>query len=202
MKHFRQQIIPAPLTVVAVCMTATTATAGPGSYNQQGPKLVGTGAVGARSQQGLSVALSADGNTALVGAPGHNPISLPGFAVGAAWVFTRSNHIWSQQGQKLVGKDANFQGGSVALSGDGNTAVVGADGGAFVFTRSGSMWTQQGPLLVGTGQVSGTVNVAISGDGNTLAEGNQFDSTGSGGQVFVFTRSGRRMEPAKRPDAW
>jgi hypothetical protein len=40
-------------------------------FTQQGPKLVGTGAVGA-TQQGFSVALSADGNTATVGGPGDN----------------------------------------------------------------------------------------------------------------------------------
>jgi hypothetical protein len=35
-------------------------------FTQQGPKLVGTGAVGA-ADQGWSVAVSADGNTAIVG---------------------------------------------------------------------------------------------------------------------------------------
>jgi hypothetical protein len=39
--------------------------------SQQGPKLVGAGASGA-AQQGASVVLSADGNTAIVGAPGDN----------------------------------------------------------------------------------------------------------------------------------
>jgi len=60
---------------------------------EQRPKLVGTGAVGSTSQ-GMSVALSADGNTAIVGGPGPNnadrdrsPVVGP---VGAAWVFTRS----------------------------------------------------------------------------------------------------------------
>ena len=38
---------------------------------QQLPKLVGTGAVGS-TNQGMSVALSADGNTAIVGGPGPN----------------------------------------------------------------------------------------------------------------------------------
>jgi hypothetical protein len=37
---------------------------------QQGSKLVGTGALGAA--QGISVALSGDGNTAIVGGPGDN----------------------------------------------------------------------------------------------------------------------------------
>jgi hypothetical protein len=38
-------------------------------FTQEGPKLVGTGAVG-NGWQGTSVALSADGNTAIVGGPG------------------------------------------------------------------------------------------------------------------------------------
>jgi hypothetical protein len=39
-----------------------------GVWTQQGPKLVGSGAVG-HASQGISVALSADGNTAMVGYP-------------------------------------------------------------------------------------------------------------------------------------
>jgi hypothetical protein len=42
---------------------------------QQQPKLVGTGAVGS-SNQGMSVALSVDGNTAIVGGPGPNWVGL------------------------------------------------------------------------------------------------------------------------------
>ncbi|MFL5829978.1 MAG: hypothetical protein ACJ76X_08700 [Solirubrobacteraceae bacterium] len=55
---------------------------------QQGPELVGSGAVG-MAGQGYSVALSADGNTALVG--GHNDSG----GTGAVWVFTRSGTTWS-----------------------------------------------------------------------------------------------------------
>ena len=47
--------------------------------------------------QGFSVALSADGNTAIVGGYGDNG------SAGAAWVFTRSGGVWTQQGAKLVG---------------------------------------------------------------------------------------------------
>ncbi len=46
---------------------------------------------------GYSVALSADGNTALIG--GRYESS----GAGAAWVFTRSGSTWTQQGGKLVG---------------------------------------------------------------------------------------------------
>jgi hypothetical protein len=92
-----------------------------GVWTQQGTKLVGTGALGGSVEQGVSIALSGDGNTAIVGGLGDNPS-------GAAWVFTRSNGVWTQQGSKLVGTGAlgdAEQGVSVALSADGNTAIVG-----------------------------------------------------------------------------
>jgi hypothetical protein len=127
-----------------------------GVWTQQGSKLVGTGAVG-QAEQGF-VALSGDGNTAIVGGPRDNSY------IGAAWVYTRSGGIWTQQGSKLVGTGAVgtliYQGFSVALSGDGNTAIVGGSednfdsgcycglGAAWVYTRSGGIWTQQGSKLV------------------------------------------------------
>jgi hypothetical protein len=72
-------------------------------------------------KQGWSVALSADGNTAIVGGPGDDSVSHDG-GIGAAWVFTRSGGVWTQQGNKLAGTDAvgmAEQGISVSLSGDG-----------------------------------------------------------------------------------
>jgi IPT/TIG domain len=89
---------------------------------QQGPKLIGTGAAVGLVQQGYSVALSADGATALVGSPADDANT------GAAWVFTRTGGIWTQQGTKRVGTGAvgaAEQGTSVVLSADGTTALVG-----------------------------------------------------------------------------
>ena len=163
-------------------------------FLQLGPKLVGTGAVGAAAQ-GWSVALSGDGNTAIVGGFDDNS------RLGAAWVFTRAGGVWSQQGTKLVGGSAvgspNW-GSSVALSGDGNTAIVGGPGdnngtgAVWVFTRAGGVWSQQGARLVGSGAV-GNANqgwsVALSGDGNTAIVGGQDDNNG-GGAAWVFTRAG------------
>jgi hypothetical protein len=51
-------------------------------WTQQGNKLVGTGAVGV-ARQGHSVAISADGNNAIVGGPYDNSY------IGAAWVYRR-----------------------------------------------------------------------------------------------------------------
>ena len=65
-----------------------------GAWSQQGIKLVGTGAVGA-AQQGTSVSISADGNTAIVGGAFDNS------KIGAVWIFTRNGFTWMQQGNKL-----------------------------------------------------------------------------------------------------
>jgi hypothetical protein len=165
-----------------------------GVWSQQGKKLVGTGAVG-RAAQGYSVSLSAEGNTAIVGGSHDNDLS------GAAWVFTRSGGVWSQQGNKLVGTGAAgfpLQGYSVSLSADGNTAIVGGDadssyaGAAWIFTRSGGVWSQQGTKLVGTGAVGNAnqgCSVSLSADGNTAIIGGYADSSYAGA-AWVFTRSG------------
>jgi hypothetical protein len=124
------------LIVVALPFSSHLALA---QFTQRGPKLVGTGAVG-NAGQGVSVALSADGNTAIVGGPYDSG------QTGAAWMFTRSGGVWTQQGNKLVGTGAVGvgtevnQGQSVALSADGSTAILGGyydnnlTGAAWVFT--------------------------------------------------------------------
>jgi hypothetical protein len=164
-----------------------------GAWTQQGSKLVGTGVLG-YANQGTSVALSADGNTAIIGGPFDDG------DIGAAWVFTRSNGVWTQQGSKLVGTGAvgnSGQGNSVALSADGNTAIVGGPpddsnvGAVWVFTRSNGVWTQQGSKLVGTGATGSAqqgFSVALSGDGNTAAVGGPEDD-GAAGAMWVFARS-------------
>ena len=163
-----------------------------GIWSQQGSKLVGTGSLG-NPQQGYSVSLSADGNTALVGGPADG-------GTGALWVFTRSGAVWSQQGSKLVGTGAtggSWQGQSVSLSADGNTALVGGYndnygiGAGWIFTRNGSVWSQQGAKLVGTGSIglaSQGWSVSLSGDGNTALVGG-FRDNNSAGAAWIFTRS-------------
>jgi hypothetical protein len=90
---------------------------------------------------GSAVAISANGDTAIVGAPGY------GGDVGAAFVFSRGDGKWTQQGIKLVGSGSvgqSQQGTSVAISGDGNTAIVGGPndnsyiGAAWVYSRNSS----------------------------------------------------------------
>jgi hypothetical protein len=177
-----------------------------GVWTQQA-KLVGTGVVGSYAQQGWSVALSGDGNTAIVGGPAD---SAGGPLLGAAWIFTRSGGVWSQQA-KLVGAGACCdarQGWSVALSGDGDTAIVGGPndnnsvGAAWVYTQSGGVWTQQGPKLVGTMANDSSLptqgwSVSLSDNGDTAIVGGPRDSIASNpnGAAWVFTRSGANWTP-------
>ena len=164
-----------------------------GVWSQQGSKLVGTGLV-TPSQFGISVSLSSDGDTLVVGASADNA------NIGCAHVFIRSAGVWSQQGSKLVGTGATGtaqQGTSVAVSGDGNTLVLGGRtdntnlGAAWVFTRSAGVWTQQGSKLVGSGAVGASeqgVSVSLSSNGDTLIVGGWSDDSSSGA-MWVYTRS-------------
>jgi hypothetical protein len=173
-----------------VTLNATT-----GAWQLQGAKIVAGASEGGAGQFGYSVAMSADGNTALIG--GVNDSA----DVGAVWVYTRSGSTWTQQGSKLTGAGetgAGQFGQSVALSADGNAALIGGwtdnanVGAAWVFTRSGSTWTAQGSKLTGAGETGNGIfgyGVALSADGNTALIGGPGDS-GSAGAAWVFTRSG------------
>ncbi len=141
---------------------------------------------GAGDQFGTSVALSSDGITVAVSAPGEDS-SVTGIDgdqtdntaadAGAVYVYTRGA-TWTQEAYvKASNTGAGDQfGSSVALSSDGNTLAVGATGEAgdagavYVFTRAGT-WSP--PAFVkasnpGAGDQFG-FSVALSGDGNTLA---------------------------------
>jgi hypothetical protein len=166
------------------------------AWVQQGEKLAGGEAEGAGGF-GSSVALSDEGTTALVGGP------RDGKDLGAAWAFVREGATWAQQGAKLVGGHeaghAQF-GGSVALSGDGATALIGgrADhsfvntGAAWAFARSGSAWAQQGEKLTGSGASAGAEfasSVALSDDGETALIGGP-SNEGGAGAAWAFAHEG------------
>ncbi len=169
------------------------------TWAQQGGELQGSGAVNVGLPSdwsyptgGQSLALSADGNTAMIGGPTDNQ------SIGAAWIFTRSNGVWSQQA-KLVGsgyQETNgvpiFEGGSVALSADGNTAVIAGPydneftGAAWVFTRSGSNWTPRGNKLVGQGGGGYEgLGLGLSANGTTAILG-AWDNNYAYGASWVF----------------
>ena len=123
-------------------------------------KLVGTGAAGIASQ-GVSVSLSGDGSTAIVGGFGDNFRFGDNFPTGTAWVYTRSAGVWSQQG-KLVGTGAISgagQGYSVSLSSGGNTAIV---GGPYDNAEVGAAWVFAQPVFAGTPRTANCFGQSVS----------------------------------------
>jgi len=154
---------------------------------------------------GFSVALSAAGSTLAVGASGESSAATgiggdeadnSAGAAGAVYVFTRSGTTWSQQAYVKASNTGSFDqfGRSLALSADGSTLAVGANGessaatgiggnqadnsagsagAVYLFTRSGTTWTQQAYVKAsntGANDFFG-YSVALSADGSTLAVG-------------------------------
>ena len=114
-----------------------------GSKDNGGNEEAGEGCFGG------SVALSSEGNTALIGSSFDNE------GAGAAWVFTRAEGKWAQQGKKLTGGTEETGKGEfgigVALSSDGSTALIGGyldnsgAGAEWVFTRAEGKWAHKAP---------------------------------------------------------
>lgn len=175
------------LVGVAVLVCAARAAADP--FVQQGPKIVAAGEVGA-AEWGSSVALSGDGDTALIGTNQDDNFQ------GAVWPYVRTSSGWVQQGPKLTPSDGLAQpdfGVAVDLSTDGNSAVIGGSydndgsGAVWFFSRSGSTWTQDGPKFTESGSQGFGYRVAISGDGNTALV---TENGNVPGEIVVYGRSG------------
>jgi hypothetical protein len=181
-------------------------------YTEQGTKLVGSLTNGAVAQQGTSVGLSTDGNTAIIGGP------FDSNGVGGAWIFTRTNLTWTQQ-TKLTGLSPAGnpnQGITAAISGDGQTAIVGGtqDAGNFgalwVFVISNHIWTQQAKIyaLDASGIVNFGCSMSISADGNIAMVGGSSDNNGVGA-AFPYIRQngtwyqlGSKIIPSSAPQEY
>ena len=167
----------------------------------------------ANDEFGSSLAISGDGNTIAVGAyaekssaPGVNADESlnDGTAVGAVYIFVFTDGFWSQQAYIKSSNAASndWFGRSIALSSDGNTLAVGADGedsnattidgdetdnssshagAVYIFTRSGTTWTQQAYVKASNTDAEdyfGT-SVSLNADGNTLAVGSKGEASAS-----------------------
>ena len=143
---------------------------------------------------GWSVSLSADGQTALIGAPWNDDV---GEWSGAAFVFTKGpDGSWSQQA-KFIADDSTENdcfGWSVSLAADGQTALIGAWhkdnylGSAYVFNRgTDNTWHQQAKLLAneGSGGDAFGCSVSLSADGQTALVGTSSEINQA---VYVFIK--------------
>jgi hypothetical protein len=166
-------------------------------------------------QFGYSISVSDDGRTALVGAPWDDNPNGPD--AGAAYVFTATGGFWSQRAKLLAEDgaperdawDGDRLGRSVSLSGDGETALVGAyrdeqGGSAYVFERSGGAWRQRAELTSGADAAT-TVgwSVSLSADGTTALVGDpDAGPADRAGAAYVFETAdgGWRQRATVTPD--
>ena len=142
---------------------------------------------------GISVALSADGTTAVVGSDDFNSAN----PLGRAYVYAIRAGNWQSVVPAVLtdpsGAPGTMFGSSVAVSADGATALVGAGIGgagkeAYVFNGNGGIWSATAafdapPAHTTTGFVS---TVRLSADGQTALVGL---ITGCG-QAHLFQRFG------------
>jgi predicted secreted protein len=165
----------------------------------QAPTAVLTSGSSSNEYFGVSVALSADGTTALVGA------NFFSSAKGAAYVFHVSDEgSWATSSAPTAmlansaGSADDMFGTSVALSADGTTALVGAHGvssgagAAYVFHVSddGSWATSSAPTAILTNSAGSRgdglgASVALSADGTTALIGADGAISGAGA-AYVF----------------
>jgi len=175
---------------------------GDGDWHQRAA--LGAADGGAGDEFGSAVALSSDGTTVLVGAL--HDADPNGRQAGSAYVFDVADGDWRQTA-KLVPGDGDSKdtfGWSVALSGDGATAVVGAPddedpnrdaaGSAYVFDAAGGQWEQSAKLVPDEGDPDDMfgISVALSGDGTTALVGALGDEDPNGhlaGSASVFERA-------------
>jgi hypothetical protein len=168
---------------------------------------------------GEALALSADGNTLVIGSPGEDSShsGINGVAdeaasdSGAAFVYRRNGVNWNQEAYVKATNTAvgDEFGSAVTLSTDGNTLAVGApkqagSGAAYLFARSGTVWAN-GVMVKASNPGALDVfggTLALSGDGATLVVGAiSEDSSGTGvgstpnelkttsGAAYVYTRA-------------
>ena len=164
-----------------------------GAWTEQA-KLIGDD-TGPGDLLGQSVGLS--GDTVVLGAAGDTPM---GTDSGAAYVFVRSDGVWTQQA-KLTANDGGTSdkfGTSVAISGD--SIIIGApsdtpngtdSGSAYVFTRTGETWTEQ-TKLTGTDQsVNSMFGWSVAIEDDTAAAGASNDEASSARTGGVWEQQAR-----------
>jgi hypothetical protein len=166
--------------------------------------------VAANGQFGWSVALS--GDTALVGAPFDDD----GSATGSAYVFTRTDGVWTQQ-QRLMASDGaadDHFGWSVALS--GNRAIIGApddddngdhSGTVYAFTRADGVWTEQQVITAADAAESDHFGISVALDAETAIVGADYDDLSGSAYVLVlsdgaWTQQQKLTDPDGRDAGW
>jgi hypothetical protein len=137
----------------------------------------------------LGSAVSADGDTVLVGAPGNSDSGVCVFIRDAAGA-------WKQQAKLRrsgifsfginMTSDPSTLGATVSL--DANTAVAGSTvgGGVYVFVRAGTTWSRQAQLIPNDQPLTDSFGRSVAISGDTVIVGSP--ASDSSASAYVFTR--------------
>jgi hypothetical protein len=155
----------------------------------------------------FGAAVDIDGDTLLVGAPGHPS--------GSVYAYTRSGTTWNKQA-KLQPSDNSatidgWFGSSLLLRGD--TAVVGAyradgtaktSGAVYIFVRTGTSWVESQKLIGSSGKTDDFFGISLALDSSVLVVG----ALGMGsptnpwltmhGGAYLFEWSGQQWQEKQR----
>jgi hypothetical protein len=169
---------------------------------------------------GVNVVLSDDGNTLLassldedckatgVNASGCDNDRMDDVSTGAAYIFVRSGTTWTQQAFLKASNTGpnDWFGSRAALSGDGNTAALGASledssgkgingkqdddaasesGAVYFFRRTGTTWSQQAYVKSSNAEAYDEFggSVALSRDGRTMVASAHAEDGGGKGEA-------------------
>ena len=159
----------------------------------------------------FGVAVTIDGNTAIVGAPGWP--SAPGARPGAAYVFIHNGTAWVERTRLTAsdGQHGDAFGNSTMLV--GNVAVVGASqarrgkpgdpdfgygvGAVYSYTGSGATWNQEAKLMPVDLVEGNLFGASLAFDGETLVVGAPYGDTGHEAVYFYTRRAGGWDGPVK-----
>lgn len=176
---------------------------------------------------------SIDGDTLVVGAPNEqsgstgidgNQSHNGSHDAGAAYVFTRTADVWSQQAYVKASNTDNGDsfGWSVAIDGDTiavgafgeDSSATGADGyefdnsefnsgAAYVFTRIGTTWSQQAYLKANNTEAGDQLGWSLDLDGDLLVVGaNNEDGDGSDPADDSLLLTGGAFVFAREGETW
>jgi hypothetical protein len=203
----------ASLAVAMVALTATHVPAFASVFDVNTPPQVSQQAYLKTSNNGGTDVLRAvaiSGDTIVVGARfedgsstgANGPDNDLSSDSGAAYVYTRTAGVWTQQAYLKASNTGQLDefGGAVAI--DGDTIVIGAteedsdavsvdgdqtnenaaaSGAAYVFTRSGGTWTQQAYLKSSNSESADRFGSSVAVDGDTILVGAPMENGGIGG---------------------
>ncbi len=165
-----------------------------------------------RENDHFGIAISVDGDRAIVGADGADD---RGYQAGAAYVFLKGTDGWRQEGKLLAGDGGDGEQFGTAVHLDGDRAIVGSrgdvgngkqSGSAYVFARQEIGWMEVQKLFATGRSRNDHFGSSVWLDGDAAMVGARGDNQMGtmSGAAYVYRHNGLRWELDARltaPDA-